>query len=219
MPYTDENITALVRSNFPALTEPRLIEAMQDVGTIMAFPAGEIIMDYGSYIRNVPLVIEGSIKVTREDDRDGREILLYFLSAGDTCSMSFTCCMSDKRSVIRTEALEDTRLLAIPVKYVDEWMMQYRSWKNFVMSSYDLRMQELVEVIDSITFSNLDNRLVDYLHARRASTGSDVIKAVHREIALDLNASREAVSRLLKKLEQMNKIELGRNTIKILSSL
>lgn len=185
----------------------------------MEFRAGQIIMDYDSYVRLVPLIIDGSIKVTREEDKDGREILLYFLTSGDTCSMSFTCCLTDKRSAIRTEALEDTQLLAIPVKYVDEWMTKYRSWKNFVMRSYDQRMEELVEVIDSISFNNLDTRLIDYLKARQASTGSDTIKALHKEIALDLNASREGISRLLKKLEQLSKIELGRNTIKILPGL
>jgi CRP/FNR family transcriptional regulator len=216
MNYSNENIPAIIHQYFPQLAEKKLQDELAEVGQLMQFRAGDIIMDYNSYIRSVPLIIKGSIRVTREDDRDGREVLLYFLNAGDTCSMSFTCCMTDKQSAIRTEALEDTELLAVPMKYVDSWMMKYQSWKNFVMRSYDQRMNELVEVIDSISFTDLDERLFTYLKARQTSTGNDTIKATHKEIALDLNASREAVSRLLKKLEQLGKVELGRNEVKVL---
>lgn len=219
MNLSNEDIPTILQKYFPQLSELTLKEEIAAVGQVMSFQAGQIIMDYDSYIRLVPLIINGSIKVTREDDRDGREVLLYFLSSGDTCSMSFTCCMTDKRSAIRTEAIEDTTLLAIPVKYVDDWMSKHKSWKNFVMRSYDKRMEELVEVIDSISFSDLDQRLKEYLLARKVSTGNAMIKATHKEIALDLNASREAISRLLKKLEQLHKVELGRNEVKVLPAL
>eukprot|EP00903_Cladosiphon_okamuranus_P000471 g469.t1 len=182
----------------------------------MHFRAGEIIMDYDSYVKLVPLIIKGSIRVNKEDDLDGREILLYFLSAGDTCSMSFSCCMMNKRSVIRTEAVEDTSLIGIPIKYVDQWMSKYQSWKNFVMLSYDNRLIELVKVIDSIAFNNMDDRLREYLQARAESTGSQLIQATHQEIANDLNASREAISRLLKKLENIGVVKLGRNQVELL---
>jgi len=92
-------------------------------------------MGIGSYIRLVPLVVKGSIKVVREDDEDGKELLLYYLNKGETCSMSFSCCMMNKQSDIRTTAMEDSTMIAIPIKYVDEWMSKYPSWKRFVMSS------------------------------------------------------------------------------------
>jgi CRP/FNR family transcriptional regulator len=207
------NITDILHRNFPQIAERGLQEEIADVGKLMHFKAGEIIMDYGSYVRLVPLIISGSVKVTREDDEDGREILLYFLGNGDTCSMSFTCCMMHKKSVIRTEAVEDTSLIGIPIRYMDEWMSKYQSWKNFVMTSYDNRLTELVNVIDTIAFSDMDTRLQEYLEARTQASGSPEIQATHQEIATDLNASREAVSRLLKKLEKMGKVELGRNLV------
>ncbi|MEM9929658.1 MAG: Crp/Fnr family transcriptional regulator [Bacteroidota bacterium] len=210
------DIPQLLHRHFPRIAEKKLQEAIAEVGQVMSFRAGEIIMDYDSYIRLVPLIISGSIKVTKEDDLDGREILLYFLTAGDTCSMSFSCCMMNKRSVIRTEAVEDTEMIAIPIKYVDQWMTQFQSWKNFVMSSYDQRLEDLVRVIDSIAFSNMDTRLQAYLEARCESTSSSTIQATHQEIANDLNASREAISRMLKKLEKLGKVELGRNLIRVL---
>lgn len=209
----NQQLLELVRRKFPMLGERALQEEIANVGQIMEFKEGEVIMNYGSYIKMVPLVVEGSIKVSREDDVDGKELLLYFLNAGDTCSMSFTCCMTDKKAAIRTEAEEDTTIIGIPVQYVDQWMTKYRSWKNFVMSSYDDRMLELVKVIDLIAFKGFDERMETYLESLVKTYSNKTIHRTHKEIAEDLNVSREAVSRLLKKLEKMGVVELGRNKV------
>ena len=190
-------IQRILHHKFPQIAEKKLQEEIASVGQILKFEAGEIIMDYGSYVRMVPLIIEGSIKVSREDEEVDKELLLYFLNAGDTCSMSFTCCMMDKKSAIRTEAIEPTKLIGIPIKYVDSWMTKYQSWKNFVMMSYDSRMLELVKVIDNIAFHGLDRRMEKYLQDLTQSKGNKTIMMTHQEIADDLNVSREAVSRLL----------------------
>jgi len=211
-----QNITELLHQHFPQLAETGLIKEISQAGKVMSFKSGEIIMNYGSYVRLIPLVVKGSVKVLREEDTEGKEILLYYLNEGDTCSMSFTCCMMDKKSMIRTEAEEDTTIIAIPVKYMDQWMSKYQSWKNFIMQTYDMKMLELVRTIDNIAFKQLDDRMMEYLHMRKAATGKYTIKATHQEIADDLNVSREAVSRLLKKLEKEEIIELGRNRIEIL---
>lgn len=211
-----ETILDLLPQHFPQLAEKGLQEEIAEVGQIMHFEAGEIIMDFDSYVKMVPLVIEGSIKVTREDEEEGREMILYFLNAGETCSMSFTCCMMNKRSQIRTEALEETALIGIPIKYVDQWMTKYQSWKNFVMTSYDNKMQELVKVLDSIVFTALDDRLLKYLNNRAEALGTNTLKMTHQEIATDLNSSREAISRILKKMETTGMVTLGRNEIQVL---
>ncbi|MDX1684589.1 MAG: Crp/Fnr family transcriptional regulator [Saprospiraceae bacterium] len=213
-----ETILNLLPKHFPQLAERGLQEEIAEVGQIMHFSEGEVIMDFNSYVKIVPLIIEGSIKVTREDDQEGREMILYFLNAGETCSMSFTCCMMNKRSEIRTEALEDTTIIGIPVKYVDKWMTQYQSWKNFVMLTYDKKMAELVRVLDNVVFTSLDDRLLKYLEDRAESSKSNTIKSTHQEIATDLNASREAISRLLKKMENTGMVKLRRNEIEILTN-
>ncbi|MEM7299121.1 MAG: Crp/Fnr family transcriptional regulator, partial [Bacteroidota bacterium] len=161
-----------------------------------------------------PLVIKGSIKVMREGE-DGAELLLYFLHTGDTCSVSFTCCMMDKQSSIKTIAEDDTTIIAIPIKQIDKWMNQYTSWRNFVMMSYDNRIMELVKTVDSIAFNKLDQRLFSYLQKKAKAHQSSVIHVTHQEISYDLNASREAISRLLKQLEKMGKVRLGRNMIEL----
>ncbi len=210
-----DQIQALLRKHYPQIAEKGLQDEIARVGKVMHFKAGETIMDFGAYIRIVPLIIEGSIKVSREDE-EGNELFLYYLLPGQTCSMSFTCCMMNKKSEIRTVAEEDTTLIGIPNRYMDEWMSRYQSWKNFVMLSYDNRMLELVKTIDNIAFTRMDERLLDYLSKKTEATGSMVINATHQQIAYDLNASREAVSRLLKKLEKDGALKLGRNKIELM---
>jgi CRP/FNR family transcriptional regulator len=206
------DIQSLLQQHFPNLAEPGLQDEIIDNGQVMTFEEGEVIMDYESYIRFVPLVISGTIKVIRQDE-EGHELFLYYLEPSDTCSMSFTCCMMNKRSVIKAVAEEETTFIAVPTRQVDTWMTKFISWKNFVMNTYDQRMLELVKVIDSIAFSNMDQRLMQYLEKRSKATNTKIINATHQEIAYDLNASREAVSRLLKRLEKTGAVELGRNVI------
>lgn len=212
----NSEITTLVKHHFPALSEPGLLEEIAKVGAIRVFKEGEVIMNFGSYVKAVPLLVKGSIKVVREDEQDSREVLLYFLNAGETCSMSFSCCMMDKQSDIRTTAEDDSKIIAIPIKQVNEWMAKYPSWRNFVMRSYDSRMQELVKTLDSIAFKKMDERLWDYLLKRSEAHNSKIINSTHQEIANDLNASREAISRLLKQLEKKGAIALERNKIRLL---
>ena len=209
-------ITKLVKSHFPMLAEPALQEAIATVGNIMEFKEGQVIMNFGSYVKAVPLLVKGSIRVVREDKEEDKEMLLYFLTAGETCSMSFSCCMADKQSDIRTTAEDDSTIIAIPIKYVNEWMSKYASWRNFVMSSYDSRMQTLVKTLDSIAFRKMDERLWEYLLKRSEAHDSNIIHSTHHKIANDLNASREAISRLLKQLEVKGVVALERNKIRIL---
>ncbi len=212
----ETRIEEYLRRNYPQIAEKGLQEEIAEVGLLRSYPAGEVIMDIGQYIKSVPLVLKGTIKVTREDE-EGNEIFLYYLGPGETCSMSFTCCMMNKQSEIRTVAEEDTLLIAIPIKYMDQWMSKYQSWKNFVMTTYDYRMMELVRTIDNIAFRKMDERLIEYLREKARATGSSVITTTHQAIALDLHASREAISRLLKQLEKDGQVSLGRNKIELKS--
>jgi CRP/FNR family transcriptional regulator len=212
-----EQLTRELHLAFPILNHPALVEEMIEVGQIMHVKAGDVLIDFGEFIRMVPLVLDGAIKVLRENE-EGDELFLYFLGKGESCSMSFTCCMSDKRSSIRAVAEEDTRLLAIPIQYIDTWITKYTVWKNFILQSYDLRLIELIRTIDSIAFKKLDERLLEYLSNLALKSGSVEIQITHQQIASDLNASREAVSRLLKQLEKMHRLQLGRNRIKLMES-
>jgi CRP/FNR family transcriptional regulator, anaerobic regulatory protein len=210
-----ETLIPELRRAFPELSDSNLVEELVREGRCMRFRAGDIIIDFGEYIRMVPLVLEGSIKVLRENE-EGDELFLYFLNSGESCSMSFSCCMADKRSSIRAIAEEDTRILGIPVRYVDEWISRYPVWKNFVLRSYDQRLVELINTIDTIAFKKLDERLLDYLEQKSDTHKTREINVTHQQIAMDLHASREAISRLLKQLEKVGRVELGRNKVTLL---
>lgn len=210
------NIQKILQEQFPQLAEKALQEEIIAVAQIHHFKAGDVIMNYGGYIRMVPLLVKGGIKVFREDEEMDKEILLYILNPGETCSMSFTCCMTNKKSAIRTEAIEDTLIIGLPIKQVDSWMTKYQSWKNFVMKTYDTKMLDLVKFIDNIAFKGLDQRLELYLKAIVRATGNATISITHQQVADDLNVTREAVSRLLKKMTNLGKINMERNQITVL---
>jgi CRP/FNR family transcriptional regulator len=180
--------------------------------------AGEIIMDTGQYIKFIPILLSGSIKIIRQDDKEG-EILLYYVGSNETCAMSLTCCLAHQKSRIKAIAEEDTDMVTVPIGKMEEWMVKYNSWKTFVMLTYSARFDELLKTIDSIAFHKVDERLLKYLHDKAAVSGSSLIQVSHQQIAEELNSSREVISRLLKQLEHNGGIRLGRNKIELLKSL
>ncbi len=198
--------------------EPKLLQEIQQFGVIQYFKEGDLIMDYGKYIRMMPIVLNGTIKVYRLDE-DGREILLYYLSSSESCSMAYSCCIEAKKSEVKAIAEDDVELIAIPHIKLDEWLCVYPSWKNYIMRSFNERFIELLKSIESIAFHKLDERLIDYLKDKQRITGSSVIKASHLLIADELATSRVVISRLLKQLENNKQIILYRNEIKILPAL
>jgi CRP/FNR family transcriptional regulator len=195
--------------------EPKLLLEMQEFGTLQNFKEGDLIMDYGKYIRMMPLILKGTVKVFRLDE-NGNEILLYYLSSNESCSMAYSCCVEMKKSEVKAIADDDVELVAIPHSKLDEWLCRYPTWKNYIMRSFNDRFIELLKSIESIAFHKLDERIVAYLKEKQRLTGSSVIKASHYLIAEELFTSRVVISRLLKQLENSKKIILYRNEIKLL---
>ncbi|MEM9362969.1 MAG: Crp/Fnr family transcriptional regulator [Bacteroidota bacterium] len=204
-----------LKESFGVYFEPPLISEIEEVGRMNSFQSGEKIIEIGQYIKGMPLLLSGAIKILREDT-NGDELLLYYLEPGDTCSMTMACCFGDTQSEIRAIAETDVELVMIPIRKMEEWISKYRSWRNFVFESYHNRLNELLVTVDGIAFKNLDQRLVDYLKKKSEITNDSDVKSTHQEIAYDLHTSRVVVSRLLKKLEGLGKIELHRNHITII---
>ena len=212
---TNENIQSL-KKLFSDLYEPNLVQAIQQKGHLLRIHAGESLIQIGQYIKYMPLILSGSLKIMREDD-DGKELLIYHVDPGETCAMSITCCMGDTKSNVRAEAEEDTTLIAIPIHLLDQWSSEYVSWKHFIMRTYQKRFEDLLKTIDSIAFQKLDDRLLQLLKEKSLKSTEQVITATHQEIAKELHSSREVISRLLKKLENEGNVKLGRNKIQWLS--
>lgn len=204
-----------LQQSYGGLFEKALIEDINQVGTIKEVPEGFLLIDFGQYIRSMPLLVSGAIKVLREDT-GGNELLLYFLEQGETCAMALNCCLGQTKSQIRAIAETDTKLIMIPVEKMEEWTGKYRSWRNYVFESYHNRLMEMLESIDSIAFLRMDQRLLKYLREKVQINQNKVIHATHQDIADDLHTSRVVVSRLLKSLENSGVIRLHRNNIEVL---
>ncbi len=203
-----------IKSLFPDFTSQELIEEIDKVGIIKEFEPDDVLIDVGGYIKSVPLMISGLVKIIKEDS-EGNELLMYYLAPGQTCTVSLTCCMTQKKSEIKAVVEEPSKMLMIPIQYMDEWMIKHKDWKNFVMNNYRFRFDDLFQTIDCIAFHKLDERLVTYLRTKSKAKNTSVLKATHQDIAYDLNSSREVISRLLKQLEKEGRIGLGRNKIDV----
>jgi len=201
--------------NYAHLFEEELLQEILSIGEYKKVKAGNELIDIGSDIEFMPLIITGAVKILREDE-NGDELVLYFIEQGDTCAMTITCCIGQKKSKIRAVTEVETELLMIPIQKISDWMIKYQSWQMFILQSYHERMQELLEAIDTIAFLNQDERLLKYLKDKAMINRNEVIQVTHKEIANDMHTSRVVVSRLLKALEIKGEIKLHRNQIQIL---
>jgi len=197
------------------LFEKELLEEIAECGSIRKIYAGERIIEFGDYVTGMPLLLNGAIKILREDG-DGDELLLYFIERGDTCAMTLNCCMGQTKSEIRAVAETDTTMIMVPIAKMEEWTARFKSWRNFVFESYHSRLSEMLDTIDTIAFLNMDQRIMKYLRDKAKINGDENVQSTHQQIAYDLHTSRVVVSRLLKKLELDGKIKLQRNQIKVI---
>ena len=205
------NKTELIRKTFPFL-EKDLVSEIAEASQLLELKPDQSIMGEGDYIKSFPMVIEGCLRVVRLSE-DGNELLLYYLNQGEICAMALTCCMGLQKSNIKMTAEEDSLILAIPVDKPEKWMSEYKTWKEFMMYSYRKRFEELLDTIDSISFTKLDERIIRFFDDRYKSTGKTIFNGTHQEIALQLNTSREVISRLLRNLEKNNQVVTERHSI------
>ncbi len=206
----------LIDDTYGGIFEKALIQEIASVAKLVEFKEGDVLIDIGKYIKTMPLLISGAIKIMREDF-DAGELLLYFIEKGDTCAMTLACCMGDKRSKIRAVAENNGLVAMIPVSKMEEWLGKYKSWRAFVFQSYNNRFNELLSSIDNIAFMNMDKRLYNYLLEKSKINGSRTITNTHQQIAYELNSSRVVISRLLKALENEGRIKLNRSNIELLN--
>ena len=196
---------------YPSFSEA-LLEEVQKNASMHNFKAGEILMRTGQFIKSTVLVLKGKIKVYRESD-DGGEFLMYYLQSGQACAISMICATKNEASQIMAKVDEDAELLMIPLEVMDKWMLNHRTWYEFVLGTYRSRFDDILEVVDNIAFKGMDERLEFYLKRFFNANNSRIINLSHQEIANELNTSREVISRLLKKMEQLGKVKLNRNQI------
>ena len=189
-----------------------LNEQVKQSGQIKSFAADTIIINEDSYIKSIPIVLKGSIRVMRTDD-DGKEILLYYIRPGESCIMSFLGGIHHETSKVKAIAEEDVEILMIPLEKASEWIKEYPEWTDFIFKLYHKRFEELLGVVNAVAFQKLDTRLLQLLEQKASLHNNKEIAITHQQLADEMGTSREAVSRILKQMENSNLIKLGRNKI------
>lgn len=213
---TGQPVNPLTR--FSEFFEPTLLAELEEKSMIMEIKSGDVMLNPGQTIRAVPLLVSGAMKVSRINE-EGQELLLYYVKEGESCAMTFNCCMLAQTSVIKATAEDDSVLMCIPVNLMEEWMATYASWKKYVMTTILNRFSEMMRCIDEVAFKKMDERLINYLKEKSNISGSAVLNLTHQQIADELGTNRVVISRLLKKLENDKKLLIYNKQIKLLKDL
>jgi len=204
-------ISEVLDTYFPRLaTMPELKKELTAISSVHTFEAGTVILKQGAYIKVIPLLISGLAKVFKEESVHGNEVLLYYIKPGESCVMSVTTLVKNQTSKVKAVIEEDAEVVIIPADKALAIAKKYPKWNEFIYDLFNLKFEELLSVIEILTFSNKDKRLLEYL--------KNVLNTTHQQIAYDLGSSREVISRLLKKLAQEGSILLKQGAIQIVDN-
>ena len=201
--------------NLKDIFQSDLVKEIENSGNLKHFEAGDTIVNMDSYIKHIPVVISGSMKVIRTEE-DGREILLYYLRPGESCIVSILAGMKNETSKIKAIVEEDAEIMLIPADKAKEWVRKYPEWTDFIFNLYQKRFEELLEVVNSVAFQKIDTRLLQLIKQKTQLYQSKEISVTHQQLADELGITREATSRVLKQMEKENLLILSRNKIELL---
>lgn len=195
------------------IREPEFQEEVLDNCKIASFAKGDVIVKEGQYVRFLPIVIQGAIRVYQQ--KDDREILLYYVRAAETCTMSLAAAYFDNKSTSHGIVVEPAEVLIFPANLIMHWQLKYPSWNKYVMEMFRKRYDELIGSFQNVVFEHIDVRLMEYLKKKRIDENSNRINISHQHLAHELGTTRVVVSRILKQFENEKKIKLFRGTIEL----
>lgn len=198
-----------------SLFQSLLKDEVSTFGQLKKFTAGSVIQQEDSYIKAIPLVLNGSLKVMRTDS-DGHEIFLYYITPGESCIMSFLGGIHNETSKVKAIVEEDAEIIFIPVEKASEWVKKFPEWSDFIFRLYHKRFEELLTAVNAIAFQKLDTRLLQLLKQKSELYQTKEIKVTHQQLADELGTAREAVSRVMKQMENEGLVQLSRNKITLL---
>lgn len=193
-------------------SSPELVAKLYQYSLQKSYPTGTVILNEHAHIRSIPIVMSGTLKVIRTEE-DGRELLLYYIKAGESCIMSFLGGLHHETSKVKAEVEEEAEILFLPMDKVSLLIKEYPQWLDYIFRLYHKRFEELLEIVNAIAFKKVDERLVGLLYKKSELAKSNVISITHEQLAGELGTARVVVSRLLKQLEENGAVRLGRNKI------
>lgn len=183
-------------------------------GILKKIPMNTEILYEGQYVKAVPLVLKGLLKVV--SSYGDRELLLYYIEPSESCIMSFSAALWNLPSKVFAISEEETDVLLLPVQLIQEWVRKYPKFNDLFFRQFNQRYEDLLLTIHHVLFDKMDKRLWDYLKQKAAVLGSPELDLRHHQIARELGTAREVVTRVLKKLEAENKVSQKENLIRIL---
>jgi CRP/FNR family transcriptional regulator len=196
------------------ISSKELTKKLSNFGSVKTFAEGEIILNENAYVKAIPIVTNGSMRVMRTDD-EGREILLYYIKAGESCIMSFLGGLHQDTSKVKAIAEEETEILFIPIDKVSLLIREFPEWLDYIFRLYHKRFEELLEVVNAIAFKKLDERLLNFIKKKCELTKSQTLYVTHEQLANELGSARVVVSRLLKQMEDEGLVKLGRHKVSL----
>ena len=203
----------LLESRFPFLDQG-ILQELSEKSMLMEIEEGVEIMKEGQYVKMVPLVVEGLVKVFSRYEE--KELLLYYIRPSEGCIMSFIAGLKDQPSRIFAITEEPTTLALLPSQYLEHWIKTFPRFNLMFYDLYNLRYADMLETIHHLVFEKLDQRIVEYLKVKATVMNVPSVDVRHHEIAKELGTSREVITRVLRKLEKENKIVQQEGKIRVL---
>lgn len=200
-------------SRFEPAKELELKEDIKRVGDIQSFKKGELLIREGQYLKVLPIVLKGSIRVFQTHEE--REILLYYVLPQETCIMSLAACLFNNESPSFAITEEDTDVLFIPSSYIPIWQRKYTSWNNFILKAYRNRYDELLDSFNNVVFKKIDQRVISYLNEYASNHNTNKVPLSHQALAYELGTTRVVISRILKNFETKGKVILHRGYVEL----
>lgn len=206
-------IRDVLKIQLPHFSEEELKNEIIEKGKIMNVTSGQVILNEGSYVKVIPILLSGLIKVVKYEG--GKEMLLYYIQPLESCIVSFNCSIKNEKSNVKAITESDCKILAIPAFDVENWKNQYVSFNNYFLNMYQARFEGILDAFNSLAFQQLDERIFTYLKSKSKALASNELRMTHQELSDELGAARETTSRLLKKLEADGKLKLHRGWIEL----
>ena len=197
------------------ICEPEFQDEVLNNCTVASFAKGDVIVKEGQYVKFLPIVIEGAIRVFQQ--KDDREILLYYVRAQETCTMSLAAAYFDNKSTSHGIVVEPAEVLIFPASLIMQWQLKYPSWNKYVMEMFRKRYDELIGSFQNVVFEHIDVRLTEYLKKKSIDDNTKLIQTSHQKLARELGTTRVVISRILKQFEHEKKIKIFRGAVELLN--
>ena len=189
---------------------------LESCGKIQQYKKGSVLVQDGSYIEKVYFILNGFVKVCREE-KSGSQFVLFYLHAGHAFGISLSSGEAKHMCLATFIATEPTTVLELSFDEKDRLAKKHDCIYRYVLKTAVMHYGYYVGLINSMAFEQLDVRIEYFLSRLNHAKNKTTLKISHQEIADGLNSSRESVSRLLKRMEEAGKIKLGRNQIEIIN--